>query len=822
MNTSKNRTSSLRGKLQHPVSHHSEPGDSATITQSRRVALATAIASLSFAWAAPAFAVDRIVQTNWSYWNTSSNWLLNAVPNSNDNAFVIGNRGVYINQAEPNVNAIYVGQGLTAGQNTGVVESDVGGSINTNYIFLSRDSSNDGTWNNNGGTVTVNSLLEIGNPNNGGGAGIFNMNSGTVNVVGDTTVGNESTNCQLIYSGGTFHTGTLKVGVGSLSSGVVQSSSLLVSNNLSGAPFGANSFSQGNGITTISGTTTVVNGSTLSLAGGIFNTGSLDMSGHTENFHWTGGALNLTNSNLTIGTGGAIGTSIHGFLAVSGQGKTLTVDTGGSLSGGALILNTFTGNVSDYAHNSIVARSFVQNAGLTFASYTNISAAATLTLNGGTFRTGLLSGTLANFHWNGGTLELLDAGLVNYTGASIGTGGDLGPSLATSATKKLRVTGTGKTLKILSGGTLSAGSLIVGDPGPYGSTNAEVFAQGFTQNGGTTTINGATTINTGATLSLSGGRIKTNSLSEAGNFNWTGGTLELNGGVLSTQYSSFSVDANCILAGYGTIMNDTVVHGTLQLTPHHLLSISIDPYTFTALTLSGATLQLAPALTATDFAQAGNTHILKASHIYGTFANQRVVSADGHQSWGIQYSATDVWLSGYMIDSAPITVATSNVPQATDLLGGSTSVGGVTTSFNQVATSGAMTASYQTLSASELAAQTGTANFSLPGGTAQLWDLHFNGSFTGTTRVTFHYDPSLLGGLAETSLQLYHFTGGQWVLLDNQVVDTVNDLISADTPSFSPFELGGPLSSVPEPTSLTLLGVGAVGLTMRQRRRNAE
>lgn len=85
------------------------------------------------------------------------------------------------------------------------------------------------------------------------------------------------------------------------------------------------------------------------------------------------------------------------------------------------------------------------------------------------------------------------------------------------------------------------------------------------------------------------------------------------------------------------------------------------------------------------------------------------------------------------------------------------------------------------------------------------FDLHFTGAFNGPVDLSF-------AGLARGT-HLYHFVGNQWVDLGNQF-DT-NGLLTASTTSFSPFAFGTPLApggAVPEPSSMALLGMGALGL----------
>ncbi len=97
----------------------------------------------------------------------------------------------------------------------------------------------------------------------------------------------------------------------------------------------------------------------------------------------------------------------------------------------------------------------------------------------------------------------------------------------------------------------------------------------------------------------------------------------------------------------------------------------------------------------------------------------------------------------------------------------------------------------------------------------QFWDLHFDGTFTGAATVTSHCDPTLTGGVPSQDLQIYHYTGGIWVAVANEVIDPVADTITFTTDSFSPFMLG---VAVPEPSTLILAALGGVALLTYRRR----
>ncbi len=158
--------------------------------------------------------------------------------------------------------------------------------------------------------------------------------------------------------------------------------------------------------------------------------------------------------------------------------------------------------------------------------------------------------------------------------------------------------------------------------------------------------------------------------------------------------------------------------------------------------------------------------------------------------------------------------------------GGPSSVGGTGADFSNSAITapGTFTSSYFTPSnqtqlvfdLGSAAAAAGQINFAVPSDNSiQLWNLGFTGTFTGSATVTLHYDPTLTGGVPSQDLQIYHYTGGSWVAVANEVVDPVDGTITFTTVSFSPFVLG---VAVPEPSSLVLAVLaGLAWLTYRKR-----
>lgn len=154
--------------------------------------------------------------------------------------------------------------------------------------------------------------------------------------------------------------------------------------------------------------------------------------------------------------------------------------------------------------------------------------------------------------------------------------------------------------------------------------------------------------------------------------------------------------------------------------------------------------------------------------------------------------------------------------------GGSTQVGGVDYMFEDTHSGGQFFVSF---SAEDLkgiqeqiaAGEFGKPTFDVPGGTLQVFEIEFEGSFSGLVTLTVGYDASLLPAEFDPSrLHVYHWKNGSWIDLGG-VVDVVNHTITFATDSFSPFALGV-AADVPEPSALALLAAGMGALVWRRKR----
>lgn len=113
--------------------------------------------------------------------------------------------------------------------------------------------------------------------------------------------------------------------------------------------------------------------------------------------------------------------------------------------------------------------------------------------------------------------------------------------------------------------------------------------------------------------------------------------------------------------------------------------------------------------------------------------------------------------------------------------------------------------------------QFGTPTFASLGGKYQLFNVEYDGKYSGKVDLTFTYDASLLPpSTDESSLHVFHWHNSQWEDL-NGVVDPSNHTIKFTTDSLSPFAV----APVPEAETWALMitGLGVVGFAARRGKR---
>lgn len=127
--------------------------------------------------------------------------------------------------------------------------------------------------------------------------------------------------------------------------------------------------------------------------------------------------------------------------------------------------------------------------------------------------------------------------------------------------------------------------------------------------------------------------------------------------------------------------------------------------------------------------------------------------------------------------------------------GGSSVAGGLDYQFEAVETEGTCFSDFSRADDRELQIRVAQGEFDAftfltPGAPAQIWDVEFSGTYSGSINITLGYDPTLLpGGFDESGLAIFHFTGGLWVKLPS-TVNTAAHSITVSTTTLGAFALG--------------------------------
>ena len=311
------------------------------------------------------------------------------------------------------------------------------------------------------------------------------------------------------------------------------------------------------------------------VAGGSFNFGD----GSTDA---NGGNLTLTNSGVTIGSGGLLGDAFtlgpYSNLTLSNN-NVLTIDSAASftLNGGGLEVGSIINN-GDFTFTG--GSLTLTNGGLTVGAGGNITSDITsayrielqndniLTIDAGSsvsINSGgtLIAGSIVNngsFSYTSGHFELTNSGL------TIGTGGLLGDSIALSSTNTLTIAGD---VGIDSGASLSVG----------GADSASNHFQSNLNNQGTVTIDASFTVDgtlnndgVGSSTTINAGTLTAGGISNnnGGGFNLTSGVVELGAGVISNDGvgSNMAMDGGSLNAGSIVNTNDgtfTFTSGRIDL-----------------------------------------------------------------------------------------------------------------------------------------------------------------------------------------------------------------------------------------------------------------
>jgi len=155
-------------------------------------------------------------------------------------------------------------------------------------------------------------------------------------------------------------------------------------------------------------------GSRINHSAGTLSVGAINTAGNPARYNWTGGTLEITNSNMTIGSGGPLGTSLNldaaRTLRITGNSNALLVPSSGTLS--------FSGGKLDLTDKKLVTAEAVGT--WNGSNYTGVTGLVAEGRNGG-----IWDGTAI-------TTSMPDAtGGTGYTSLGVATGAEvrgLGPT----------------------------------------------------------------------------------------------------------------------------------------------------------------------------------------------------------------------------------------------------------------------------------------------------------------------------------------------------------------------------------------------------------
>jgi hypothetical protein len=588
----------------------------------RRAAFSLAAAAAVIA-PLPACAIDVNWQTGTGNWSTPSNWLLGVLPVNADDAFIMSNDAVNrtvtydFADAPLLLNTLWLdntGGGTNTLLQSGNVFSAPGQYIGVNGY---------GSFIQTGGS---NSLVGFGTNRfylgfNTGGVGCYTLSGGTLFALGAENIGFAGSGA-FVQTGGLNTAGILFLGQGpgaqgsyTMTDGTAQVGIGVWVGGTDLNPGGTAAISISGGSMNIAGPLKVWNGAGngVHLSGGTLSATTLDLSGVPSLLDWTGGTLNLTNSNLLVGSNGLLGGSLSlsagKALGISGtttvtNGATLTL-TGGTLTTGALVLcggssslqwTTGTLNLTNsslnVATNGLLgaAINLLPGQALSVGGTTTLAVGSTLSIAGG-------SATLASLQLANWSQLGLSNGTITLTGGAATAAGTL--TIASAMLNHLGGNYTADRLAIASGSYALSGSgklaLI---------TDATIDNGTVLQTGGTLCIAGtnglslAVATNAVATYSISAGTLRTPNLTIGGSPINPGGTatLSISGGTITIasvlkvwpgSQNAINLTGGTLSAGSLDVAgNSSTLHwtaGTLNLTQS---SLTVSPGGFFGSTLT--------------------------------------------------------------------------------------------------------------------------------------------------------------------------------------------------------------------------------------------
>jgi len=313
-----------------------------------------------------------------------------------------------------------------------------------------------------------------------GAIGVLSTSTGTATVSGAGSIWANSTNLAVggdgagtltINSGGVVTAAQGFIGSNTDGAGQVSvtgtGSSLKLTGDLNIGFLGIGTLNIGAGGLVQTGGITFVNtaGSGINLSGGTLQTGGLGLFGVASRLNWTGGTINITNSNQSIGAGGDLGPS-------------LTVDTGKTLE----FTGPATQSLSVVGTGALnISGGYVAVRNLSLASPSNLAfTSGTLEVNGGSLTQSSLAVVGGASAGQNATFKLTHGATYTTPGLYIGnqygvvnTAGTGAVSIESGSTLTGFVEASNGTVTVTGNGSKLNGNLTVGE---IGNTTANITA----------------------------------------------------------------------------------------------------------------------------------------------------------------------------------------------------------------------------------------------------------------------------------------------------------------------------------------------------------
>lgn len=524
-----------------------------------------------------------------------------------------------------------------------VVNSGSGASL-TNNATITGNVTNSGTLTSKADGISGTVTNTNGTYNITGGAITGAINSGTVNITGNTSVSdltklmsadsvtNKAT-LTVTHNNGAIGkaianaadgTGRVTIDATNVSIGASIANYLTINNGKSATT--SNAVNIGNSVTN-NGTLTITGGNLgQTVANG--TTGIVSVSGGSIQNNITGGTLTFTGNASNSSSGTSV-TNLNVNNSSTTMTNTGTISVTGAVSNAGTIQNqgtlNLTGTSNTYALAGTVNKGTAATGTLAVGNNVTVNSTAAITQNSVTVGSG------ANLNINSGSLNAAVTNSGNLTAASAINGTVNNSTSGSKYTVKSgtiaagnNVTGSGST--VIDGTVISNAQLnkVTINSGKQLTTNADNLKNTVTNSDGTLVLNGGTLANqvNGGTLNITGnvssaaGNLKANTISNTSNLTLTGGTLT----------KAISGSGTTLIGG--TVRAENTISNAVTISGSNALTVSTAANLGSAVSNASGTLNIEGGAIERAINGAGTTYIKgNVTAVTAAIANQVVIDS---------------------------------------------------------------------------------------------------------------------------------------------------------------------------------------------------